>query len=63
MVVVDDMCMCVYMLQFLMHANLIHVNITVGAPTLPTGFNAAAVKNILEGRALVGVIFPVISVN
>ena len=43
------------MLQFSMHAILIHVNITVGVPTLPTGFDAYAMRNIEEERALVGV--------
>ena len=52
--------MCVCMLQFSMHANLIHVNTTVGVPTLPTGFNADAMTTIQEGRALVGVIIIVI---
>jgi len=42
------------MLQFSMHASLIHVNITVGVPTLPTGIDADAMKGIQEGRALVG---------
>ena len=55
--------MCVHMLQFWMHVNLIHVNITVGVPTLPTGLNATAMKNTQEGRALVGVIIPVIIGN
>ena len=48
--------MCVCMLQSSMHANLIHVNITVGVPTLLAGFDADAMKSIQEGRALVGVI-------
>ena len=43
-----------------MHANLIHVNTKVGVPTLPTGFNADAMKTIQEGRALVGVIITII---
>ena len=53
------------MLQFSMHAILIHVNITVGVPTLLAGFDAYAMKGIQEGRALVGVIIiiSVISVS
>ena len=49
-------------LQFLMHADLIHVNTTVDVPTLPTGFNADVMKYIQETRALVCIIIiPVIS--
>ena len=57
------------LLQFLMLADLIHVNITVGVPTLPTGFIADAMKNIQEARALVCIIIiiiiiiPVISIS
>ena len=36
------------MLQFSMHANLIHANITVGVPTLPTGLDVYAMTNIQE---------------
>ena len=39
-----------------MHANLIHVNITVVVPTLLAGFDADAMNSIQEGRALVGVV-------
>ena len=39
-----------------MHANLIHVNITVGVTTLLAGFDADAMKSIQEGHALVNVI-------
>jgi len=46
--------MCV--LQFLMHAYLIHVNITVGVPTLPKGFNADAEELIQETPVLVGIV-------
>ena len=50
------------LLQFLMHADLIHVNTTVGVPTLPTGFNVDVMKNIPETRAQVCIIIiPVIS--
>ena len=38
-----------------MHVYLIHANIMVGVPTLPTGFDAYAMRNIQEERALVGV--------
>ena len=48
------------MLQFWMHANLIHVTITVGVPTLHMGFDADAMKSIQEGRALVGAIIIII---
>ena len=48
------------MLQFSMHANLIHANITVGVPTLLAGIDADATKSIQEGRALVGVIIIII---
>ena len=46
--------MCI--LQFLMHAYLIHVNTTVGVPKLPTGFNVDAMKHIQEAPALVRLI-------
>ena len=48
------------MLQFSMHASLIHANITVGVPTLQLGFDADATKSIQERRALVGVIIIII---
>ena len=51
-----DNLICVCLLQFSMHANLILVNITVRVSKLPTGFYADAMKSIQEGRALVGVI-------
>ena len=63
MVVVGDMCMCVCVLQFLMHANLIHVNTTVDVPTLPTGFTVDAMTNTQEAPAPVGVSIPLISRN
>ena len=50
MLIQHDMCV----LQLLLHAYLIHVNTTVCVPTLPTGFNAAAMKHIQETPALVG---------
>ena len=36
-----------------MHANLIHVNITVGVTILLAGFDADAMNSIPEGLALV----------
>ena len=48
------------MLQFSMHASLIHANITVSVPKPPTAINVYAMKNIQEGRALVGVIMVII---
>ena len=48
------------MLQFSTHAHLIHANITVCVPTLPTGFDADALKSIQDGHALVGVILIVL---
>ena len=51
------------MLQFSMHANLIHANITVDVPTQPTGLDVYAMKNIQEGPALVGVIIIIIPVS
>ena len=50
------------MLQFSMHANLIHANLTVGVTTLPTGFDADAMTSIQDRRALVGVIMVIIIV-
>ena len=43
-------------LQFLMHAYLIHVNTKVGVPKLPTGFNADAAEHIQETPVLVGIV-------
>ena len=55
--------MCV--LQFLILADLIHVNITVVVTILLAGFTADAMKTIQEGRALVCIIIiiPVISTS
>ena len=55
-------CVCLYttrymcVLQFSMHAHLIHVNTTVCVPTLPTGFNADAKDHIQETPVLVGIV-------
>jgi len=46
-----------------MHASLIHANITVGVPTLPTGIDADAMKSIQEGRALASVIIILVVIS
>ena len=53
--------MHVSVLQFSMHANLIHANIVFAVITLQRGFSADAMKIMKEKRALVGIIitFPI----
>ena len=51
--------MHVDVLQFSMHANLIHANIVFAVITLQRGFSADAMKIMKEKRALVGIIIPI----
>ena len=51
--------MHVDVLQFSMHANLIHANIVFAVITLQRGFSADAMKIMKEKRALVRIIIPI----
>ena len=47
------------LLQFLMHANLIHANIVFAVITLQRDLSADAMTIMKEKRALVGIIIPI----